>query len=60
MQSKDAEIQTLDAVKAAPLISGADKLRNGGLKNDLSNNYLMGTYQHPDATEKARVLMGNY
>ena len=37
----EAKTQTLDAVKAALLISGADKRRYGGLKNDLGNNYLM-------------------
>ena len=39
---------------------GADKRRYGGLKNDLGNNYLMGKYQYPDTTEKARVLLENY
>ena len=55
-----AETQTSDAVKAALLISGADKRRYGGLKNDLGNNYLMGADQYPDTTEKAIVLLGNY
>ena len=44
------ETQTLDAVKAALLISGANKPIYGGLKNDLGNNYLLGTEQYPDTT----------
>ena len=55
-----SETQTSDAVKAAILNNGSDKHRYGGLKNYLGNNYLMGTYQYPDTTEKARVLLGNY
>lgn len=47
-------------MKAALLISGADKRRYGGLKNELGNNYLLGTDQYPNTTEKARVLLGNY
>ena len=35
----EAETQTSDVVKAALLISGADKRRYGGLNNDLGNNY---------------------
>ena len=60
VEQAEAETQTLDAVKAALLISGADKRRYGGLKNDLGNNYLMVTDQYPDTTEKVRVLLGNY
>ena len=56
----EAETQTSDAVKAALFISGSDKRRYGELKNDLGNNYLMGIYQYPDTTEKARVLLRNY
>ena len=60
IEQTEAETQTSDAVKAALLISGADKRRYRGLKNDLGNNYLMGADQYPDTTEKARVLLGNY
>ena len=60
MEQIEAETQTSDAVKAALLISGAYKRRYGGLKNDLGNNYLMGTDQYPDTTEKARLLLGDY
>ena len=60
IEQTEAETQTSYAVKAALLISGADKLRYVGLNIDPGNNYLMGTYQYPDTTEKARVLLGNY
>ena len=60
IEQPEAETQTSDAVKAALLISGADKRRYGGLNNDLGNNYLMGTDEYLDTTEKARVLLGNY
>ena len=60
IERTEAETQTSDAVKAALLISGAEKRRYGGLNNDLGNNDLMGTDQYPDTTEKARVLLGNY
>ena len=56
----EAETETSDAVKAALLISGSDKRRYGGLKNDLGNNYLLGTDQYPDTKEKERLLLGNY
>ena len=58
IERTEAETQTSDAVKAALLISGAEKRRYGGLKNDLGNNYLMGTYQYPDTTEKAKSTTG--
>ena len=60
IERTEAETQTSDAIKAALLISGADKRRYGGLKNDLGNNYLMVKDQYPDTTEKARLLLGDY
>ena len=60
IEQTEAETQTSDAVKAALLISGAEKRRYVGLKNDQGNNYLMVTDQYPDTTEKARVLLRNY
>jgi hypothetical protein len=36
-----------EAVKAALLISGADKQRYGRLKEDLANNYLLGSRERP-------------
>ncbi len=41
------------AVKAALLISGADKRRFGKLRDNLANNYLLGTNQYPNTFEKA-------
>jgi hypothetical protein len=47
-------------VKAALLISGADKRKYGKLKDELENNYLLGTDQYPDTFEKALRILGNY
>ena len=55
-----AEEEVADAVKAALLISGADKRRYGRLKEQLANNYLLGTDQYPDTLEKASRILGNY
>ena len=55
-----AEEETSEAVKAALLISGANKKRFGSIKNDLGNSYLMGTNQCPNTPEKARIILGNY
>ena len=60
IEQKEAETQKSDVVKAALLISGAEKRRYGGLKNDLGNNYLIGKDKYPDTTDKSRVLLGNY
>jgi hypothetical protein len=42
-----AESKVAEAVKAAMLISGANKARYGRLKEQLANNYLLGTDQYP-------------
>ena len=55
-----AEEEVADAVKAALLISGADKQRYGRLKEKHANNYLLGTDQYPDMLEKASRILGNY
>jgi hypothetical protein len=49
-----------EAVKAALLISGADKRRFGRLKDELANNYLLGTDQYPNTFGKALRILGNY
>ena len=59
-ERSEAKTETSDEVKAALLISGSNKRRYGGLKNDLGNNYLMVTDKYPDTTDKSRVLLGNY
>ncbi len=46
------------AVKAAMLISGADKRRYGKLRDKLANNYLLGTNQYPNTFDKAVVSLG--
>jgi hypothetical protein len=48
------------AVKAALLISGADKRQYGKLRDKLANNYLFGTDQYPNTYEKAMRILGNY
>ena len=55
-----AEEEVADALKAALLISGADKRRYGRLKEQLANNYLLGTDQYLDMLEKASRILGNY
>ena len=47
-------------MKAALLISGTDKRRYGKLKEQLANNYLLGTDQYPNTLEKATRVLGNY
>ena len=55
-----AEDDATEAVKAALLISGADKMRFGQLKDELANIYLLGTDQYPDTYEMAMRILGNY
>ncbi len=54
------EDNVTEVVKAALLISGADKMRFGWLKEELANNYLLGMDQYPDTYEKAVPILGNY
>jgi hypothetical protein len=55
---KKAEEDACEAVKAALLISGAEKRRYGMLKDELAN--LLGTNQYPNTFEKAMHILGNY
>jgi hypothetical protein len=57
---KKAEEDATEAVKAALLISGADKGRYGRLKDQLVNNYLLGMDQYPGTFDKAMRILGNY
>jgi hypothetical protein len=59
-ECKEAEETTCEVVKAALLISGADKRQHGKLKDELANNYLLGTDQYPDTFDKALHILGNY
>ena len=45
-------------MKAALLISGADRCKYGKLKDELANNYLLGMDQYLDAFEKHCALSG--
>ena len=54
------EEEANESVKAALLISGADKRRYGKLKDKLANNYLLGTKQYPDTLDKAVWILSNY
>ena len=59
-EQQEAIEEVAEAVKAALLISGADKRRYGRLKEQLANNYLLGTDQYPNMLEKATRILGNY
>ncbi len=54
------EEEVTAAVKEVLLISGADKKRYSRLKEQLANNYLLGTNQHPNMLEKASRILWNY
>ena len=59
-QLKPAEEVLVEQVKAALLISGASRSKFGKLKDELANNYLLGTNQYPDTYEKAQRILSNY
>ena len=59
-ESARAGAESTESVKAAMIISGADRKRYGQLKLDLANDYLLGTDQYPDTLEKAVNLLSNY
>ncbi len=59
-ERKAAEEEANELVKAALLISGVEKRRYGKLKDELANNYLLGTDQYPDMFDKALRILGNY
>jgi hypothetical protein len=59
-QQKKAEEDSSEAVKAALLISGADRRRYGVLKDALANNYLLGIDQYPDTYNKAFQVLAIY
>ena len=59
-QLKAAENVTVEQVKAALLISGADWRKFEKLKDELANNYLLGTDHYPDTLEKAARILSNY
>ncbi len=59
-ERSDTEEASSEAVKAALLISSADRRTYRKLKDELANNYILGTDQYPDTFEKALRILGNY
>ncbi len=59
-ERRKAEEDRSEVVKAALLISGADKQQYGRLKNKLANNHLLGIDQYPSNFDKALHILGNY
>ncbi len=55
-----AEEELSKKVKAALLISGADRQCYGALKDSLANNYILGSDHYPDAFGKVMHILGNY
>ena len=52
--------ETTKSVKAAMIISGADKRQYMQLKLDLANNYLLESDQYQNTLEKTVDLLTNY
>jgi hypothetical protein len=59
-QLSEAEDVLIKQVKAAMLISGASRQKYGRLKDELANNYLLGSDHYPDMLEKAGRILTNY
>ena len=59
-QLEAAQNVAVEQVKAALLISGADQRKFGKLKDELANDYLLGTDHYPDTLEKAGRILANY
>ena len=60
VQQKKMDEDSSEMVKAALLISGADRRRYRVLKDALANNYLLGNEQYPDTYDKAFKVLVNY
>ncbi len=56
----EAKETVCKVVKAAHLISSADKWQYGKLRDELANNYLLGTDQYPNTFDKALCILGNH
>ncbi len=59
-QAEAAANVAIEQVKAALLISGADRRKFGKLKDELANDYLLGSDKYPDTLEKAGRILSNY
>jgi len=59
-QLSKAEDMLIEQVKAAMLIRGASCQKYGRLKDELANDYLLGSDHYPDTLEKAGRILANY
>jgi hypothetical protein len=59
-QAEAAANVAIEQVKAALLINGADRRKFGKLKDELANDYLLGSDKYPDTLEKAGRILSNY
>ncbi len=59
-ERKNAEEDVTELVKAALVISWANRNMFAKLKEELANNYLLGMDQHPDTFEQVIHILGNY
>ena len=59
-ERRAAQEDANESVKAVLLISGADRRKFGKLKDELANNYLLGSDKYPDTLEKAGRILSNY
>ncbi len=59
-ERRAAEEEVSDTLKAALVISRADKQQHRKLKDELANNYLLGTDQYPDTFDKAVRTLGSF
>ncbi len=62
MEDKIAKMENEanEAVKAALLISGANKQGYGRHKDKLANSYFLGMDQYPNTYKKGMQILGNY
>ncbi len=60
MQLSEAEDVSIEQVKATLLISRANRQQYGRLKDELANDYLLGSDHYPDTLEKAARILANY
>jgi hypothetical protein len=59
-ERKSAEEEANKLVKGTLLISSAEKRRYGKLKDELANNYRLGTDQYPNTFDNPLRILGNY
>ena len=59
-QLSEAEDVLIEQVKAVMLISRASCQKYGRLKDELANDYLLGSDHYPDTLEKAGRILTNY